>query len=251
MVKASSSKEFSSQRKSHELKTTFKVFKNTKITIIIMYIYVNTISQRAGWPNIDHPWPARDRSCPRVAHTRETLETLEILETLEQSRNTRCRGTIGSYNTRWRTELLMERTIGTICLRGNEWSSWIRSWRSFYRFIFKPFPLYDCSQAFKDSSFLEKGCDIVTSGSSAGKPIVQSPHSTEKVEANWNISISPKTSALIWRCPCHCIGCSFENTKRLLGSRSRCLISNDLKQIGHKIKDTPTDSKHPTPAAVW
>ena len=148
----------------------------------------------------------------------------------------------------------MERTIGTICLRGNEWSSWIWSWRSFYRFIFKPFPLYDCSQAFKDSSFLEKGCDIVTSGSSAGKPIVQSPHSTEKVEANWNISICPKTSALIWRCPCHCIGwvtCSFENTKRLLGSRSRCLISNDLKQIGHKIKDTPTDSKQPTPAAVW
>ena len=185
----------SSQRKSHELKTTFEVFKNTKITIIIMYIYVNTISQRAGWPNIDHPWPARDRSCPRVAHTRETLETLEILETLEQSRNTRCRGTIGSYNTR--TELLMERTIGTICLRGNEWSSWIWSWRSFYRFIFKPFPLYDCSQAFKDSSFLEKGCDIVTSGSSAGNPIVQSPHSTEKVEANWNISICPKTSALI------------------------------------------------------
>ena len=181
MVKASSSKEFSSQRKPHELKTTFVVvFKNTTITIIIMYIYVNTISQRAGWPNIDHPWPARDRSCPRVAHTRETLETLEILETLEQSRNTRRRGTIGSYNTRWRTELLMERTIGTICLRGNEWSSWIWSWRSFYRFIFKPFPLYDCSQAFKDSSFLEKGCHIVTSGSSAGNPIVQSPHSTEK-----------------------------------------------------------------------
>ena len=99
----------SSQRKPHELKTTFKVFKNTKITIIIMYIYVNTISQRAGWPNIDHPWPARDRSCPRVAHTRETLETLEILETLEQSRNTRYRGTIGSYtildgeqNSSWR-----------------------------------------------------------------------------------------------------------------------------------------------------
>ena len=94
----------SSQRKSHELKTTFEVFKNTTTTIIIMYIYVNTISQRAGWPNIDHPWPGRDRSCPRVAHTGETLETLEILETLEQSRNTRLDRTIldGEQNSSWR-----------------------------------------------------------------------------------------------------------------------------------------------------